>query len=80
MPKLPRVKPAKVIKALKRANFYIDHITGSHHILYKDDKICPVSVPKHNKDLKLGTLNNILKQSKISKEDFIRYLKNQKIK
>jgi len=39
MPKLPRVKPFKVIKALKGAGFYIDHITGSHYILYQNDKI-----------------------------------------
>ena len=74
MPKLPRIKPAKAIKALKRANFYIDHITGSHYILYKDDKSCPVSVPMHNKDLKLGTLRNILRQAKLSVKEFIEYL------
>ncbi len=74
MPKLPRVKPFKVIKALKRAGFYIDHITGSHYILYQKDKLPPVSVPRHNKDLKLGTLSNILRQAKMSVEDFIKYL------
>lgn len=74
MPKLPRVKPTKVIKALKRANFYVDHVSGSHYILYKDDKYPPVSVPRHNKDLKIGTLKNILKQAKLSVEEFIKYL------
>jgi predicted RNA binding protein YcfA (HicA-like mRNA interferase family) len=74
MPKLSRAKPTKVIKALKRAGFYIDHITGSHYILYKDDKSPPVSVPRHNKDLKLGTLRNILKQAKLSVKKFIEYL------
>ena len=74
MPKLPQVKPFKVIKALKRASFYIDRISGSHHILYKDDNSSPVSVPRHNKDLKLGTLKNILKQAKLSIEEFIKYL------
>ncbi|MBI5306294.1 type II toxin-antitoxin system HicA family toxin [Candidatus Wolfebacteria bacterium] len=74
MPRLPRVKPIKVIKAFKRAGFYIDHITGSHHILYKDDKSNPVSIPRHNKDLKLGTLKNILKQAKMSISDLNKYL------
>ena len=74
MPKLPRIKPTKVIRALKRASFYIDHITGSHYILYKNDKLPPVSVPRHNKDLKLGTLRNILRQAKMSVKDFIKYL------
>ncbi|MEE8131560.1 MAG: type II toxin-antitoxin system HicA family toxin [Candidatus Paceibacterota bacterium] len=74
MPKLPRVKPSKVIKALKRAGFYINHTTGSHYILYKDDKSSPVSIPYHNKDLKLGTLKKILKQAKISVEELIKNL------
>ena len=75
MPKLPRVKPAQVIKALQRAGFFIDHTTGSHHILYKDDKSNPVTVAIHSKDLKLGTLKSILKQAKLSVEDLKRYLK-----
>lgn len=74
MPKLPRVKPAKVIKALKRAGFYIDHITGSHYIFYQNDESWPVSVPRHNKDLKLGTLKSILKQAKLSVKEFLEYL------
>lgn len=74
MLKLPRVKSSKVIKALKRAGFYVDHITGSHYILYKNNKLPPVSVPRHSKDLKLGTLRNILRQAKMSVKDFIEYL------
>lgn len=71
MPKLPRVKPKQVIKALKRAGFYVDHISGSHHVLYKDDNSLPISVPFHNKDLKIGTLSGILKQAKLSVQEFI---------
>ena len=75
MPKLPRVKPVKVIAALKRAGFYIDHTTGSHYIFYKDDKLCPISVARHNRDMKLGTLRNILRQAEISPEEFLKLLK-----
>ena len=71
MPKLPRVKSKQVIKALKRAGFYVDHISGSHYIFYKDDNSLPVSVPFHNKDLKIGTLSSILKQAKLSTQKFI---------
>jgi predicted RNA binding protein YcfA (HicA-like mRNA interferase family) len=71
MPKLPRVKPKVAIRALKKAGFYVDHVSGSHYILYKDDKIPPISIPYHNKDLKIGTLSNIIKQAKLSKKDFI---------
>lgn len=71
MPKLPRVKPKQVIKALKRAGFYVDRISGSHYIFYKNDKLMPISVPFHNKDLKTGTLASILKQAKLSTKEFI---------
>lgn len=71
MPRLPRVKPKKAIKALKKAGLEISHISGSHYIFYKDDNSPPVSVPFHNKDLKLGTLSNILKQAKLSVQEFI---------
>ena len=74
MPKLLRIKPTKVIAALKRAGFYVDHVTGSHYIMYKDDKSWPVSVPRHNKELKLGTLHNIVKQTNMSVEEFQKYL------
>ncbi|MFC1612989.1 type II toxin-antitoxin system HicA family toxin [Patescibacteria group bacterium] len=74
MPKLPSVKPAQMIKALKRAGFYVDHISGSHYILYKDDQSPPIVVPFHKKDLKIGTLSGILKQAKISVQEFIKLL------
>jgi len=74
MPKLPRAKPKQVIKVLKKAGFYIDHISGSHYILYKDNRSHPISIPYHNKDLKIGTLKNILKQTKLSVKKFIELL------
>jgi len=71
MPKLPRLKPKQLIKALKQAGYFVDHINGSHHILYKNDSYLPITVPYHNKDLKTGTLSAILKQAKISTKELI---------
>ena len=71
MPKLPRLKSKRLIKALKKAGFFVDHISGSHYILYKDNHSLPISVPFHNKDLKTGTLSSIIKQAKLSKREFI---------
>ncbi len=71
MPKLPRLKPKQLIKALKRAGFVVDRINGGHYILYKDDSCPPITVPYHNKDLKTGTLHSILKQAKISVNQLI---------
>ena len=48
MSKLPRdLKPKKVVKALQRAGFEIDHVTGSHYILKKDN--LRTNVPYHQK-------------------------------
>ncbi len=74
MPKVPRTTPKKVIKALKKAGFHIDHQTGSHVILYKDDRSPPVTVPMHNKNLKVGTMSSIIKQSCLSLNEFISFL------
>ena len=74
MPKLPQVKPKQVIRALKKVGFSVGHITGSHHILYKDDHFPPVTVAYHGKPLKKGTLSGILKQAGLSVEDFLKLL------
>ena len=71
MPRLPRIKPKQLIKALKRAGFVLDHTTGSHYFFYSDKAAHPITVPFHNNDLKLGTLSAILKQAKISIQELI---------
>lgn len=68
MNKLPRdLKPKKVIKALEKAGFVVDHITGSHYILLKD--ALRTSVPYH-KTVKTGTLKAILNQAGLTAEEF----------
>lgn len=73
-PKLPALKPKQVIRALSKAGFFVDHQTGSHVIMYKDDYSLPVSIPYHNRDLKKGTLRNILRQAELTEAAFIRCL------
>jgi len=68
MPKLPVVKPKELIKALKKAGFILDHVSGSHYILYNLTKNLRASVPYHNKPLKRKTLSGILKQVQIPVE------------
>ncbi len=74
MPKVPRIKPKKVIKALKKAGYYVDHQTGSHAILYKSNRANLVTVPMHNKDLKVGTMSSIIKQAGLTVQEFINHL------
>jgi len=69
MSKLPRdIKPSKVLKALKKHGFEIDHTTGSHYIMKKGR--LRTSVPYH-KSVKTGTLRAILTQCKVSIEEFL---------
>jgi predicted RNA binding protein YcfA (HicA-like mRNA interferase family) len=74
MPKLPRIKPKQLIRALKRLGFVLDRIQGSHPTLYRDDQSSPVTVPMHNRDMKTGTLHAILRDAKIRVEDLIKVL------
>ena len=72
MPKLPVVKPKVVIRKFKKIGFVIDHVTGSHYILYKEGRLNLVTVPLHNKDLKPGTIHNILEQSGLTVSQFLK--------
>ncbi len=72
MKKLPRdLKPSKVIKALERAGFAVDHTTGSHYILRKGE--LRATVPFH-KNVKAGTLRAILNQAGLAVDAFIELL------
>lgn len=61
------VKPRQMIKVLEHKGFKFVRQKGSHR-LYKKANL-RVTVPYHNKDLKSGTLQSILKQARITKEE-----------
>jgi len=61
-----------VIRALERAGFSVNRITGSHYILKHPAKpTLRVTVPYHNRDLKRGTLQSIVKQAGFTNEEFL---------
>lgn len=62
------IKPKQLIKVLERKGFMFVRQKGSHRLYRKNE--LRVTVPYHNKDLKPGTLKNILRQAGISEEDF----------
>jgi len=71
MPKLPRVTPAKVLKSLLRAGFYIHHQTGSHLNLRHHTKVhLHVVIPRHGGDLAPKTLKSIIAQAELTVEEF----------
>ena len=81
MPKLPRISGGEVVRTLERMGFVKNRQTGSHVVLKKpilDSKgdrigeaVCVV--PLH-RELKIGTLSGVLKQAKVTPEEFIENL------
>lgn len=50
----------EMLKLAKQHGWQVKRINGSHHIMVKKG-YSPVSIPVHNKDLKVGTEKKILK-------------------
>ena len=73
MPKLPVISGIEAIKALERLGFSVVRQSGSHIVLRKGSSGCVV--PNHQ-EMKIGTLNGVLKQAGVSLDDFIKVLKN----
>jgi predicted RNA binding protein YcfA (HicA-like mRNA interferase family) len=72
MPKLPVVKPERVIKALKKIDFVEVRQKGSHIQLKRGNLL--VTVPFHNRDINPTTLKSILRQAKITTEELLEIL------
>ncbi|MCK6619494.1 MAG: type II toxin-antitoxin system HicA family toxin [Calditrichaceae bacterium] len=72
MPKLPRLSGKEVINILERFGFKQLKQKGSHVILKKQTPDGEVGcvVPLH-RELAIGTLHGILKQVKVTPEEFI---------
>ncbi len=70
MPKIPALTPRKVIQKLEKLGFIKDHSSGSHQVLFHPSGRRAI-VPFHLKDLKKGTLSALLREARISREEFI---------
>jgi len=70
--KLPAAKPKRVIRALERNGFHVHHVKGGHYFLRKGN--INLIIPYHNKDLKPGTLHDIIKQSGLTVDEFLALL------
>ena len=68
---LPAIRPRDVEKILVKIGFVFHRQKGSHKIYVKNDHL--VVVPIHNKDLKKGTLLNIIKGTGLSITEFLEY-------
>ncbi len=59
------LKSSELIKLLEKNGWVLDRIKGSHHQFTHPDFSFVVTVPHPRKDLKKGTLNQILKSAKL---------------
>jgi len=61
-----------MLSALQRAGFFIIRSKGSHHFLqHREDSTRRTVIAVHAGDLPQGTLRDILKQAKISREQLL---------
>ena len=69
---LPVARARDVIRALERAGFQLQRMSGSHCILaHRDNPARAVIVPVHGaKDLKPGTLRSIIRQAGLTVDEF----------
>ncbi len=57
-------------KVLERQGWTLQRIRGSHHIYTQPDNSTILTAPVHsNRDLKRGTLGQILKAAELSEDD-----------
>jgi predicted RNA binding protein YcfA (HicA-like mRNA interferase family) len=75
MPKLPVVSGRDVIKALTKVGWEQRRTSGSHSILIKfiDNQKIAVVVPLH-KEIDKGTLIEIVRQTRLKRDEFLRFL------
>jgi len=75
MSDIPSLSYVQIIRALQKLGFVVVRQKGSHIRLQKraGDAIIKITVPAH-KPVKVNTLRQILKQAKISIEEFKKYL------
>ena len=75
MPKLKRVSGQEAIRSLQRLGFERVRQRGSHVVLKKETTEGEIAcvVPLHD-ELAIGTLHGILKQAKITPEEFMEML------
>jgi len=75
MSKVPSLNYDKVIRALQRDGWIIVRRHGSHIRIQKhlSDEVLKIIVPAH-KPIKRSTLSHILKQARISTEEFLKKL------
>ena len=76
MPDLPHLSGLEIIRALERLGFAQARQRGSHVVMKKStpDGSIGCVVPMHD-EVAIGTLRSILKQAKVSADEFMKVVK-----
>ena len=76
MPDLPHLSGREIIRALEQLGFVQVRQRGSHVVMKKSTSEGNIGcvVPLHN-EVAIGTLRSILKQAKVSPEEFAKIVK-----
>jgi predicted RNA binding protein YcfA (HicA-like mRNA interferase family) len=75
MSRLGSYRGEEVVKAFQRAGWRIARVRSSHVILEKEGHMATLSVPVHKgKNVKRGTLRDLIKDAELSIEEFITYV------
>ena len=78
MSKLPRnCRWKRLVKVLEKLGFKFSNVEGSHYVMIKLDCRSPkiIVVPMHN-PLKVGTLNQKIKDADLSRKKFMELYKD----
>ncbi len=72
MPKFPGLPGAEIVRALEILGFVVTRQSGSHIVMKREGQGCVV--PNH-KEVKIGTVNGVLRQAGVSTQEFSNALK-----
>lgn len=74
MNRLPALKPAQIVRVLKKCGFREVRQSGSHLVLVSSERKQLVVVPMHKRDIKRGLLFGILKSAGLLQAEFLQLL------
>jgi predicted RNA binding protein YcfA (HicA-like mRNA interferase family) len=72
MPKFPELSGAEIVRAQEILGFVVTRQSGSHIVMKREGQGCVV--PNH-KEVKIGTVNGVLRQAGVSTQEFSNALK-----
>ena len=71
MPNISPLPYRDVIKKLRKLGFAFRRSTGGSHEIWWNEKTRKTCVVPHHKEIKVGTLQSILRQAGVSEKDFL---------